>query len=678
MSEGGRPGSSSPPPETDAAAASTATDGRSSSCGAPPFPPLPQPSIPNDEAVESDSHATTKKECGGTKKPKPRPDLFFTGVVVLINGYTEPDAATLQRMLQRHGGDVERYETSRVTHVIAERLSAAKAAVYLRQRQCRTPVCRPAWIVDSVQARTVLPARAYGVDAMKGNARGPSVASFFRTAARGGGGGGEHATRDDDDDDTNGGRTACTAAGVAPDPSRQDLVDAASRSVETGEAVGAMQQPSPVDVNSSEVVVVVGAKQPSPVDDVSREPVVVDGTQQSPVGGHGSVPIAAVDAAVAVTRSEDGAAAAAANATSAVVVKNDDRYIHGRIRTVGTDPHFLDSFFAASRLSFIGSYRQRARQQSPAAAKTKQSRQINPGERYVFHVDMDCFFASVALRKFPEYRDKPVAISHHGVKHGDAAGGSVPKDSWSECATCNYVARKFGVKKGMFLGRAKALCPDLVVLMYDFEGYEEVSKAVSHILDRHAAENAGYVEHVSCDEAYVEFHLPPCLNGASPAAVAAELAETIRNEIFEVTQCTATVGVANNKLLAKLATDRVKPNGTFVVNDARDVLQSLKLRELCGIGYRMEGKLVEEDLVSVQDVWDLGHRGETELCRILGPALGKKIYGFCQGIDDRLVQPAERKTIGAEVSVLLCMRRKVNYTHAISFVVSNIGFIPLV
>lgn len=91
------------------------------------------------------------------------------------------------------------------------------------------------------------------------------------------------------------------------------------------------------------------------------------------------------------------------------------------------------------------------------------------------------FCSIVVLRKFPQYRDRPVAISHFGKASGDEShnANSTFKGSTSECATCNYEARRFGIKKGMFLGRAKELCPDLVVLNYDFEGYKVVSKVSS-------------------------------------------------------------------------------------------------------------------------------------------------------------------------------------------------------
>jgi DNA repair protein REV1 len=519
---------------------------------------------------------------------KHRADLFFSGVVVMVNGYTEPDIETLQRMLHKHGGDLERYETSRITHIIAENLSTAKAKMYQRQRKAR-PVCKPKWIVDCVQAGKLLSIASYVLCEVKDDATcgTKSIVSFFQGNACQG-------------DEVNAALVESTlCAGNSPVDS--PLTTGGTR----------VRDEWAMSIDGAPIV-------NEPNDLISLNVEDADTEKQSIQGPKSRSP-------------------------------TDQRYINCRVRTVGTDPNFLESFFASSRLSFIGSYKQRAKQ----SAKNHQSVAGTSSEQFVFHVDMDCFFAAVALRKYPELRNKPVAISHLGEKRdatdGMRATAHVSADSTSECATCNYEARKFGIKKGMFLGRARTLCPDLVILPYDFEGYEEVSDAVSAILDRYASENSGYVEHVSCDEAYVEFHIQ-IADGTSSVETVRELAESIRMEIFDVTQCTATVGVGQNKLLAKLATDHVKPNKSFVIEQYRDLLRTMKLRELHGIGYRMERKLAEEELGTVQDVWDMGTRGESELCRILGPALGKKIFGFCHGKDDRPIQPAERKTIGAEVS----------------------------
>ena len=112
-----------------------------------------QPEATKMPSEEASTHSS--------KKLYHRPDLFFMGVVVLVNGHTSPDATTLMRLLHKHGGDLEKYETERVTHIIAEQLSAAKANVYKRQKKA-TPVCRPEWITDSVDQGKLLPSISSG------------------------------------------------------------------------------------------------------------------------------------------------------------------------------------------------------------------------------------------------------------------------------------------------------------------------------------------------------------------------------------------------------------------------------------------------------------------------------------------------------------------------------------
>ena len=526
-----------------------------------------------------------------TKPSTDRPDLFFRGVVVLINGYTHPDGETLQRLLQQHGGDVERYETSRVTHVIAEQLSTAKANLYKKQKRNPTPVCHPSWILDSVAAFRLLPFQEYVIDDVKKDKDVVSVKAFFQRSSDG-----------------------------------RSVVDADREHLDSnGLEKGATKSDSSYMMDPSEATLSNNKKETLECDPIMAPNSAID---QSPP-----------KESLSYYSSRKGPV--------------EERLINGRVRTVGTDPNFLETFFSASRLSFIGSYRQRTRP-SPTKRIGAHIGSDEVLERFVFHVDMDCFFASVVLRNFPQYRDKPVAISHNGMNQkdslSDAGSGRrvAHKDSSSECATCNYEARKYGVKKGMFLGQAKALCPDLIVLQYDFDGYEEVSETVSDILHRYVFEHSGHLEQVSCDEAYLEFHFP-FQNGQIPSTVAGEIAESIREEIFASTQCTATVGVAANKLLAKLATDHVKPNKSYVMGDYHQILKNIRLRDLYGIGYKMKRRLENENLDSVQDVWDLGDRAQKELCRILGPALGKKVFGYCHGKDDRPIQASERKTIGAEV-----------------------------
>lgn len=527
----------------------------------------------HNESLETQVQPTTTLAMPASSLHASRPDLFFVGIVIMVNGYTDPDVETLNRLMHKHGGDLEKYETSRVTHIIAERLSTAKANVY-KQRKQPTPVCKPSWIVDCVSAHKLLPYQDYLIDCVKSDNRAKvSLRKYFVKEP--------------------------VNKTVAQTDQSEDFSD------------------DKLLVDSSSGLLRVGAEQPGGDNGSSPEPHPRD-------SGHDTTD---------KSRLQMG--------------QKDNKYIQGRIRTIGTDPNFLDSFFNASRLSFIGSFKQRAK---VSPTKKREALSTKHTRRFVLHIDMDSFFCSVVLRNYPQYNNKPVVISHHGKDESKIpSAGNAPagRESTSECATCNYEARKFGVKKGMYLGQAMQLCSDLVVLPYDFEGYETVSEQVSEILYRNASQIDGNVEQVSCDEFYLEVFVD-----LDDLLSVEALGRTIRHEIYEETRCTASIGIGENKLLAKLATDKVKPDGLLLVRDYRDLLQSLKLRDLYGIGYRLEQKLADEGFESVLDVWA---SSKDELVRILGKGLGSKLFDTCYGKDDRPVEPAERKSIGAEVRKLLCM-----------------------
>lgn len=193
------------------------------------------------------------------------------------------------------------------------------------------------------------------------------------------------------------------------------------------------------------------------------------------------------------------------------------------------------------------------------------------------------------------------------------------------------------------------MCPQLVVLPYDFPQYEKVSGIVAEKLYHFADQFHGYVEQVSCDESYVEINICPQDHvGHTLDSFLKSLAEQIRKDIFEATKCTASIGVGSNKFLAKLAADKVKPNASCIVNNHQELLDGLALRDLHGIGRKIERKLQAHNLSTVNDIWDLGDDAQGTLKDIVGGATAQKIVLFSKGIDDRPVQPQLRKTIGAE------------------------------
>jgi len=147
--------------------------------------PLSSSSVP--ATLFPDSTTTTSSEDSETppsylKLRRVRPDLFFLGIVVKVNGYTNPDNETLKRLLQRHGGDLETYETTRVTHIVAEHLSTAKAN-YLKQQRRPRPVVLPMWITDSVAAGKLLPHGDYLLEELQDPRTQVGIKDWFGSIA---------------------------------------------------------------------------------------------------------------------------------------------------------------------------------------------------------------------------------------------------------------------------------------------------------------------------------------------------------------------------------------------------------------------------------------------------------------------------------------------------------------
>ncbi|VDP23130.1 unnamed protein product [Onchocerca flexuosa] len=201
----------------------------------------------------------------------------------------------------------------------------------------------------------------------------------------------------------------------------------------------------------------------------------------------------------------------------------------------------------------------------------------NSPKETICHIDLDCFFVSVALRTRPELIGKPVAITHsRGI---EGAG-------MSEIASCSYEARAQGVRNGCFIKNARKVCPDLICLPYQFDDYREVSKEIYSIL-------LGYtlnIRAVSCDEMYVDLE---SLCKEMHITNVMEIISVIRSEILTKTGCNASVGIGNTMLIARIATQHAKPNGQFMIKlgDIDEVIKKEKISSLPGIGYNICAKL---------------------------------------------------------------------------------------
>jgi DNA polymerase-4 len=240
---------------------------------------------------------------------------------------------------------------------------------------------------------------------------------------------------------------------------------------------------------------------------------------------------------------------------------------------------------------------------------------------------MDAFFASVEIRRRPELGDSPVIVGGTGTR------GVV--------SAANYLARRFGVHSAMPITKARRLCPQAVFLPPDFDAYTEASRAVMAVF----REVTPVVEPLSLDEAFLD--VTGCRRRLGAPA---EIARLIRRRIADELCLTASVGVAANKFVAKLASTRAKPDGLAVVPAALvlDFLHPLPVSALWGVGDRTADILRGLGLRTVRDI---AYIPVTTLRHALGTAVGEHVAELAWGRDPRRVNPESvDKSIGAETT----------------------------
>ena len=232
----------------------------------------------------------------------------------------------------------------------------------------------------------------------------------------------------------------------------------------------------------------------------------------------------------------------------------------------------------------------------------------------LLHVDMDAFYASVAVRERPELRDVPVIV-------GGGYRGVV--------LSANYLAREHGVRSALPMTRARRLCPDAVVVPPDFETFSTVSSSVMETFRRITP----LVEVLSLDEAFLDVRGATRRLG-SPA----DIAEQLRAVVHDEQGITCSVGVATTVSVAKLASRRAKPDGVVVVppHEVTSFLHPLDVGELWGVGEKTRAMLHRLGLVTVGDV---AHTPLETLQRAVGAALGAQLHELAWGTDRRAITP---------------------------------------
>jgi DNA polymerase-4 len=247
--------------------------------------------------------------------------------------------------------------------------------------------------------------------------------------------------------------------------------------------------------------------------------------------------------------------------------------------------------------------------------------------RRILHIDMDAFFAAVEVKRHPELKGKPVVI-----------GGSGDPTKRGVVSTASYEARKFGIHSAMPLRTAYKLCPQAVFLPVDYEEYSRVSQKVKEIL----REFTSVMEDVGIDEAFLDISE----SDKSSEEIAGEIKQRIKSE----TGLTCSVGIAPNKLIAKIASDMQKPDGVTIIReeDIKTQIWPLPVRKIWGVGPKTEKFLLS---MHINTIGDLASLPQSKLVEYFGESHGNYLYEASRGIDETpLVTHWEPKSSSRETT----------------------------
>jgi len=255
--------------------------------------------------------------------------------------------------------------------------------------------------------------------------------------------------------------------------------------------------------------------------------------------------------------------------------------------------------------------------------------------RIVMHIDFDYFFAQVEERENPTIRDKPVVVCVYSGRSEDSGAVS----------TANYIARKYGVKSGIPISLAKKKLRDVesVFLPVNHTLYDAVSEKIMKIL-RSCTDR---FEQIGVDEAFLE--VTEQVDGSFERA--RELAEKIKKEIFDKEKITCSIGIGPNKLIAKIAAGRQKPNGLTVVRteEIERFLSPLPVRKLVGVGAKTEKALHK---LGIKTIGELAKQNLDKLTSVFGMTFGAYLHTAALGRDQSQVQQRGRAESISRITTL--------------------------
>ncbi|KAK4239799.1 hypothetical protein C8A03DRAFT_32074 [Achaetomium macrosporum] len=568
-------------------------------------------------------------ELRASSKDKPQ---IFKGIVAHVTGYTQPPLHVLHKELVQHGAGFLQYLDGKTmaTHIIASTMPPKKTIDFTKYR-----VVKPAWVIDSIQAGRLLPWADYRV--IDDGPRQKTI-KF------------------------DGGKMLSQATQKSPAGYREQTQNSfyASQFQKPTACLGSQGSSSPFQPPSARKSALAELETIDDFDDMDVDMPVDTAAEKELQGGRSSpsdqLPNVQGNRQEAEDQGPDQGVNSPKQPPAGKPMTSEEHNAmllqDPKIRKSSTaNPDFLKQYYSESRLHHLSTWKAelKSRLMRMAAEKiptAKASKRKSGSRRYIMHVDFDSFFCAVSLKRHaPEYRDKPAVVAHS-------------TGSGSEIASCNYPAREFGVKNGMWMKRAQELCRGLKVVPYDFPAYEEASRLFYDAI----FDVGGIVQSLSIDEALIDItDIVLSAAGSSGVGVsegsvwreqekADEIASNLRAEIKRRTDCHVSVGIGGNILLAKIALRKAKPAGQYQIRpeEVLDILSDLKVEDLPGVAYSIGGKLEE---IGVKFVKDLRETSKERLVSVLGPKTGEKLWEYARGIDRAEVgeQPV-RKSVSADVN----------------------------
>ena len=252
----------------------------------------------------------------------------------------------------------------------------------------------------------------------------------------------------------------------------------------------------------------------------------------------------------------------------------------------------------------------------------------NTYARWILHIDMDAFFAAVEQRDHEAYRGRPLIV-----------GGMGPRGVVS---TASYEARVFGVHSAMPMAEARRRCPDAIFLPGDFPRYRTVSKEIFQILSRFSP----LIEPLSIDEGFLDL---TGMEGLMPNGLRS-YGQALKDAIRGETGLIASVGIAPNKFLAKLASDLEKPDGLTIIRkeDTPRLVWPLPAKRIWGVGEKTNGRLA---VFGYRTIGEIARADLKKLTREVGERLARHLHDLANGRDDRPVEPVRKvQSIGREIT----------------------------